>query len=307
MKKLNLFLLLIAVALFSVNVSAQTALRYNLKVGETYLLKQHTTQAIEQNVSGMSQNVNTTIAGDISVKINGKSGGIYTSELVFESMLFKLEAAMMNMSYDSKDANADPNNPLNKTFSLIVGHKFQMKFDERGNIQEVKGFQAILEKLSTVFGDNPQQAAMMKQQLAGQFSDENMKHTLSSMLIIYPVEKIKVGSKWTTNTQLIQPVPIDNTFNYNVDVVNGNEVKLSGSGTMATKEGQSVEQMGMTQHFDLKGDVSFTANVNAKTGWPTEVKLTQNLDGNVAIESAQLPAPMEMPMKIKTESTYTSM
>ncbi|WP_439184825.1 DUF6263 family protein [Carboxylicivirga taeanensis] len=307
MKKQNLFLLLVAAVMISLNASAQTSLRYNLKVGETYMLKQNTTQAIAQNVSGISQNIKTTMGGDIAIKITGKSDKIYSSELVFESMMFKVEMPMMNMSYDSKDATADPNNPLNKTFNLIVGHKFEMQFDERGTVNGIKGFEALLEKVTTAFGDNPQSAEMMKQQLAGQFSDESMKNMMSNILIVFPEEKVTAGSKWTTNTMLSKPLPVNNTFNYNVEAVDGSVVKLSGSGTTVSKEGETVEQNGMIQHFDLKGDVVFAASINAQTGWPTEIKMTQNMDGNVAIESAQLPAPMEVPMNIKAESTFTSM
>jgi len=307
MKKLNFVWLCVAVLFLSSNAMAQKSLRYNLKVGEKYGLKQLTTQAIEQNISGMAQNITNTIGGDVTVTIKDKSGDVYTSEVVFESMLFKMESAMMNMTYDSKDESADQNNPLNKTFSLIVGHPFQMKFDHRGNILEVTGFEEVVNKLIAAFGDNPQQGEMMKQALSGQFSNESMKHSMSSMLIVYPDEKIKVGTQWTSNTKLVQPVAINNTFNYNIDAVSKDVVSLSGTGTLATVEGQSKEQGGMTQHFDLKGDMELTANINAQTGWPSEVKLTQNMDGQVAIESAQLPAPMEVPMKIKTESTFTTM
>ena len=306
MKKINQVMLIVTVLMVSIGMSAQTTLRYNLKVGQKYGLKQMTVQDIEQNISGMTQNIKNTIGGDVSVTILAKNGNVYSSEVVFESMLFKMESPMMNMSYDSKDESADQSNPLNKTFSLIVGHKFQVKFDDRGNIQEVRGFETVASKITSVFGEDQQQAETMKKQLGGQFSDENMKNTLSSMFIVYPEEKIKVGSKWTNNTQLRQPVTINNTYNYTVDQVGKENVSLSGSGTMATEEGQTMQQMGMTQHFDLKGGLSFAASVNAKTGWPTEIKLTQNLDGVVAIESPQLPTPMEMPMKINSESTYSS-
>ncbi|TRX63270.1 DUF6263 family protein [Carboxylicivirga sp. M1479] len=307
MKRLNQALLIVAVILLSLNVSAQTSLRYKLKVGETYRLKQMTTQGIEQNISGMTQTIKNTFGSDITVAIKGKTGNVYSADMKFESMVFKMESAMMNMSYDSNDASADATNPLNKSFDLMVGHTFQLKFDDRGNIEEVKGFEEVAQKLVTVFGDNPQQAEMMKSTLSGQFSDDNMKHTLANMFIVYPEDKVKVGTKWTTKTKLMQPITINNTFNYNVDVVSKEAVKLSGSGTMATEEGLSKEQMGMVQHFDLNGELSFTADINVKTGWPNEIKMLQKLDGNVAIESPQLPAPMEMPMKITSESTYTSM
>ncbi|WP_430815258.1 DUF6263 family protein [Carboxylicivirga sp. RSCT41] len=307
MKRLTKVLLFTAAILLSLNVTAQKALRYNLKVGQTYHLKQSTIQSIEQNVAGMSQNVKTTMGGDITVTVKEKNGNVYTSEVVFKSMLFKLEGPMMNMAYDSNDADADKTNPLNKTFDLMVGHLFQVKFDDRGNIQEVKGFETISEKVVEAFSDNPQQAEMMKKQLANQFSNESMKGNLSNMFIIYPEEKVKVGSKWSNNKSIISPFEINNQYDFNVDEMNKEEVNLSGKGVMATKEGQTVQQMGMTQHINLDGDFDFKAKVNAKSGWPIEIKINQNLDGNVAVESPQLPAPMEIPMKITGELTYTGM
>ena len=307
MKKLNQMLLVAAALLLSLNVSAQKALRYNLQVGETYQLKQHTTQSIEQSVAGMTQNMKTTMGGDVAVTVKGKSGNVYSSEVIFKSMLFKLEGPMMNITYDSKDANADKTNPLNKTFDLIVGHPFDVKFDDRGNVVEVKGFEAIANNVVSAFSDNPQQAEMMKKQLAGQFSDESMKGNLSNMFITYPEEKVKVGSEWTNTNTISAPFVIDNQFDYKVDGISKEQVDLSGVGTMATKEGQTVEQMGMTQHINLDGDLSFTANVNAKTGWPIEIKINQKLDGNVAVESPQLPTPMEIPMKITGVLTYKGM
>ena len=78
-----------------------------------------------------------------------------------------------------KDANADKTNPLNKTFDLIVGHPFDVKFDDRGNVVEVtRALRPLLITSLVAFSDNPQQAEMMKKQLAGQFSDESIERQL---------------------------------------------------------------------------------------------------------------------------------
>lgn len=307
MKKLNQLFLLVALVLASSTVMAQTTLRYNLKVGETYGLKQTTSQDIEQSISGMSQTIKNTLGGDISIKITDKTGDIYTSEFVYKSLLFKMESAMMNMGYDSNDENADKTNPLYKTFNIIVGHVFEMKFDNRGNITEVNGFENVVEKLATAFEDNAQQGKMMKETLSGQFSDESMKHNLGSMFIIYPEEKVKEGSVWSSQTKVAQPVIINNDLNYNVESISKTVVELSATGKMQTEEGQSKEQMGMMQHFSLAGDMVFKASINPATGWPIEISLDQTIDGNVAIESPQLPAPMEVPMTIKSKTIYTSL
>ncbi len=307
MKKLKFILPFVVVLLLSGNTLAQETLRYNLKVGETYGLKQFTIQNIEQSVSGIPQNVKNTFNGDVVLTVKDKTDDVYTGEIIFESMLFKMESAMGNMTFDSGEETPDMANPLNKTFSIIVGHPFQMTFDNRGNIIEVKGFEEVSNKIVAAFGDNPQQGEQMEKALSGQFSNENMKQSLGSMLLVYPKEKVKAGTKWSNKTKVIQPIPINNTINYNIESVDKERVIVSGTGTMNTPEGHTKEEMGMIQHFNLNGNLSISANIDVRTGWPTEIKLNQNLDGSIAVESPQLPAPMEIPMKIKIESSYIAM
>ncbi|GEM_PF-3998820 len=306
MKKLIQNLLLVACLLLTVSAFAQKPLRYNLENGKVYGLKQMAVQNIEQSVMGMSQDIKSTIGGDITVTIKGKNGDVYDAEVVFKTMVFKLEAMTMTMAYDSENPEADSSNPLNKAFDLMVGHVFDVKFDDRGVVKDVKGFETISQKITQTFSDNPQQAEQMKQTLSGQFSDEKMKYAIGSLFIIYPEEKVRVGSKWSSDSKLAQPVVINNKFDYTIQNLGSDVVKLTGVGTMKTAEGQSIKQGGMVQHFDLNGNVEVIAAVDAKTGWPTEVKMTQKLDGNVAIEMPQSAAPVEMPMKINSEITYSS-
>jgi len=289
--------------LLSGGIMAQKkALRYNLTVGEKYGLKQEQVQDIEQSVSGMVHNIKNTFAGDVMVTINSKTDDVYTSEIVFESMLFKMESAMANMTFDSKEEALDMTNPLNKTFSLIVGHPFQMKFDVYGNVIEVKGFANVTDKIVAAFSDNPQQGELMKKALSSQFSDENMKNSLGLMLLVYPKEKLKKGANWSHSAKVVQPIPIHNSFSYKVESVGKDVVEISGTGLLSTPENASNEENGMTQHFDLNGKLTMTASIDTKTGWPSEVNMNQAIEGHVAIESAQMASPMEVPMKIKVDS-----
>ncbi|MBS2097711.1 DUF6263 family protein [Carboxylicivirga linearis] len=297
MKKLVLVFALMAFSLVSF-----AQLRYNLEIGEKYGLKQLTIQDITQTVQGMTQNIKNTIGGDLLFTIKSKDGNVYTSDFVFASLIFKMESPMFSMGYDSNDSNQEENE-MTKLFKSIVGYSFTMKFNDKGEILEVDGFEKLMEKVKAESGG--QASGPIQESLKSQFSDESMKQSLASMLIVYPDGKPKTGLSWNTTIEQSGAMPLISKYNYKISSANSSVVEMEGAGTMATKEGFSQERMGMTQHFDLKGDVTMNAKINAKTGWPITIKQTQDLSGNVSIESAQLPAPMEMPMSIKGESTFS--
>lgn len=298
MKKLVLVFALMAFSLVSF-----AQLRYNLEIGEKYGLKQLTIQDITQTVQGMTQNIKNTIGGDLLFTIKSKDGNVYTSDFVFASLIFKMESPMFSMGYDSNDSDQEENE-MTKIFKSIVGYSFTMKFNDKGEILEVDGFEKLMEKVKTESGG--QAGGAIQESLKSQFSDESMKQSLASMLIVYPDEKPKTGLSWSNTIEQSGAMPMVSKYSYKVSSANSSVVEMEGSGTMATKEGFSQERMGMTQHFDLKGDVTMNAKINAKTGWPITIKQTQDLSGNVSIESAQLPAPMELPMSIKGESTFNA-
>ncbi|MCU4165176.1 DUF6263 family protein [Carboxylicivirga caseinilyticus] len=297
--------LILALSLFSISLVGSAQLRYNLEVGKKYGLKQLTSQNITQSIQGMAQNIKNTFGGDITVTIKSKDGDVYTSDLIYESLIFKMESPMFSMGYDSTDENQEEN-AMSGMFKIMVGHVFSMKFNHKGEVLEVTGFADVLEKMqSEAVGQS--MAGAVQESLKGQFSDESMKQNMGTMLIVYPNDKPAAGLTWNKTMEQSGALPVTSVFNYKVTSATGTVVEMEGTGTMTTKEGFSQETMGMTQHFDLNGNISMTAKIDAKTGWPVSIKQTQTLEGNISIESPQLPAPMEVPMSIKGESTYTAL
>jgi len=75
---------------------------------------------------------------------------------------------------------------------------------------------------------------------------------------------------------------------------------------LSTSEGALTEANGMTQRFNLNGTSDFHLILDANTGWVIENSISQNIDGSVTLEGGQLPAPMEVPMKIKSATKVTN-
>lgn len=288
-------------------VTAQTRLRYNLKTGQKYGLNQLSEQEIKQDVMGMSQVIKNTIGGEIFMTITEKKADVYTSDITFSALSFKMESPMFSVDYDSKDANTDLTNPIAKALGFMVGKVFKMTFNDRGEVLEVSGFEAMMEELAKTYADDPSTLGQMKQTLAQQFDDESLAKSLGMMLIVYPEDKIKEGASWKHTNQTLKPLPLTSDYEYVFAAKASNVIALTGTGTSATGENATMKQGGMTQHLDLKGDMKYAAKIDADTGWPHEVTQEQNLEGTVAVESPQLPSPMEIPMSIKSVTKYTAL
>ncbi|MBI9060807.1 MAG: hypothetical protein JEZ14_02385 [Marinilabiliaceae bacterium] len=286
---------------------AQTKLRYNLKTGQKYGLNQLSEQEIKQDIMGMSQVIKNTIGGEIFVTITDKKADVYSSDITFSALRFKMESPMFSVDYNSKDSNADLTNPIAKALGFMVGKVFAMKFNDRGEVLEVTGFQAMMDDLAKSYADDPSTLGQMKQTLAQQFDDESLAKSIGMMLVVYPEDKIKAGASWTHTNQSLKPLPLTSNNEYAFDGKTGDVIELTGTGSSATGENASMKQGGMTQHLDLKGGMKYTAKIDANTGWPKEVTQEQILEGTVAVESPQMPAPMEIPMSIKSVTKYTAL
>jgi len=289
------------------SLTAQTKLRYNLKTGQKYGLNQLSEQEIKQDIMGMSQVIKNTIGGEIFVTITGKKADVYSSDITFSSLSFKMESPMFSVDYNSKDANADLSNPIAKALGFMVGKVFTMKFNDRGEVLEVNGFQAMMEDLAKSYADDPTTLGQMQQTLAQQFDDESLAKSIGMMLVVYPEDKIKTGATWTHTNQTLKPLPLTSNNKYAFEGKTGDVIELTGTGSSATGEDASMKQGGMTQHLDLKGDMKYTAKIDATTGWPQEVTQEQLLEGTVAVESPQMPSSMEIPMSIKSVTKYSAL
>lgn len=303
MKKTFQLLFLASALMLTGNVLAQVQLRYNLEVGKTYGFNQSSEQLITQNIQGMTQEITNTIGGLTTFKITAKEGDVYAADMVFESMIFKMESAMFNMIYDSADPDQEEN-ALKGPFDAVVGSVFKVKFNSRGEILDVKGFDALAEKISANQSDEMAIAAM-KETLKGQFGDESIKKNLSNTLMVYPQEKIAVGKGWTVSSSTGAPMPIKSDFAFTLVSADATTIKYTGTATQSTIESEGVKQNGMLQQFSMDGKATFDVSINAQTGWPVSFKQTQDLDGSVSIEAPQMPTPMEIPMSIKSKTELT--
>ncbi|TAJ11098.1 hypothetical protein DMA11_18305 [Marinilabiliaceae bacterium JC017] len=304
-------LFVVTMALFMAGTTAVEAqkqqLEYNLKVGETYGFEQLTTQEIHQVITGMANDMKNTIGGEITFLVKSKIDNGYLMDVKYESLKFKMESAVMNMAFDSKNRDANNNEMLNMAFDGIIGKNFEVKMDKTGKINSVTGFEAALEAMAKQAGSNAAMMAQVTESLKQQFSDEAMKQSLEMLTAMFPAEKRKVGESWEIETRTLKPIGMNVRNTYTLtDASKGNWV-IKGKGEVQTDKEAKMKQGAMTQSFDLSGTMTTESVFDAASGWVKEVKQEQTIEGQVAIESPQLPVTMEIPMSIKSVTTIRTL
>jgi hypothetical protein len=285
-------------------VSAQKQnLKYNLVIGDTYSLNQINAQTIHQDVSGMSIDMNVTSGGLMKFTITKIEAGNIHMNVAYQTLMMKMESSMMNMSYDSREP-IDEQNPLHQSMSTMVGEEFELVMSPSGKVLSVTGFERIVKKMSEKLG-NEQMANQMAGSLQQQFGDEAMQYNIEAITAIFPDKEVAIGESWTISGTIKSGMVLNYNTVYTLDGVKDGKWLITGKSKLVSDKNIPVEANGMTQHFALEGDASYTIDLEAKSGWLNTNTINQNMEGTVVVEGGQLPSSMEILMKIGSERKST--
>ncbi len=101
----------------------------------------------------------------------------------------------MEYDYDSEKQKEPPAHPAVQAMSRIVGQSFSLKMDPSGKVREVKGLDKMLEALFKAGEDDPQ-AALARQMLKQNFSDEAIRSNMQQMFMPLPEGRVGKGDSW---------------------------------------------------------------------------------------------------------------
>jgi hypothetical protein len=302
----NLLLALVLVSTCSFLSAQKVSLQYNLKAGNVFKLNQNVLQNIHQDINGMSMDIKMTMTAQTVYTVDKVENSNYYLTISYESLAMKMESMMMNMSYDSKDT-ASQNNPLQAGLSAVVGSKFNAVMDNKGKVLSVSGYDAIVKKITDKMAGDDQKLQQATSLVNQQFSDENMKSSIETMTAIFPENPVAIGESWTVKILTRSTMEIANECTYTLKEADAGKWVLEGANKLSTNGEQAVATNGMNAHFLLSGDGKQNIILNSSTGWMVEAKQHSVIDGKVSIEGGQLPAAMEVPMKIEMDVQATSL
>ncbi|PZX20357.1 hypothetical protein LX69_00354 [Breznakibacter xylanolyticus] len=273
-------------------------LKYTLKQGDKWVSKQVVEQNINQQVMGMANDMKVSMDATTSMVVESVADGNYHMTMTYDAMVMKIESPFMNMSYDSSQP-ADAQNPMAAAMGAVVGQTYRFVMTNKGKVLSVTGFDDLMSKLVTAAGGNESAAKQVAEGLKQQFSDEAIKSSIEMSSAMFPAQEVAIGETWTVETGIAMTVSMTNVSTMTLKEVKDGKWIVEGVSKLTSSKDKPIEVSGMTQHVDMNGTTTFYSEISATTGWVVASKADMSIDGTVTMEGGQLPAAMEIPMKIK--------
>ncbi|MFV0377432.1 MAG: DUF6263 family protein [Mangrovibacterium sp.] len=304
MKKLLFFLPFMC--LFYVSEAKKADLLLNLEVGKSYQVQSLSNGTITQEMMGKAMTFDLLVSTSTQFTVTGKSADVYELELQYTDLSMEMKNSQMNMTFSSD--STDTSNPISIMLSKMKGQIAFMKINSKGKVLEMTGFAKIISSMVETLsnGQEPQRAQMIKQ-LQDAYGDEAMKNNLSSTFSILPQKPVAVGDTWEFSQTINQgtSLTIHSTCTLKSEEEEVYTIVTVGK-VLTPADAPAFENAGMQMKMEMSGKSSSEIKLDKTTGWIVEGTGILDLTGIVTIlPSAQIPNNMEIPMTIKTTTSYT--
>jgi hypothetical protein len=281
-------------------------LALNLEVGKEYIQKSNAKMTITQNFNGMPIEIGMNIKGDYVFKVIGAENNQYDMEVKYRAVEMEMESAQGKSSFSSNKASDQ--DIMSTMLSRMIDKPFKMIMGQNGKVIEIKGIDNLFGGMFEGFDITQQQKDQILAQLKQSYGAKAFKGSFEQITAIYPEGKVKLGKKWTTETNIEAGMSVHVTTNFELKAANTEYFLLHGEGDLSSNPNSPfVKQNGMDMKILLDGNLTSDIKIDRKTGWIMDATIVQNLSGNTELKaSEQMPEGMSIPMTIKSKSVITN-
>ena len=296
--------LIIIFALLSFLSHAQKKdLSLNLKVGEIYkqITKAH--MVLNQNYLGQDMQITIDVSGAMAYKVLSESKGIYEMEASFTSLSMTMNMPGSAMDFSSEDS--DENNIFSSILANMVNKPFYMSMSEKGKVSNVKNVEAMWDSVIADFDMPAEQKDQIKDQMLKDYGSESIRESTEATTALFPEQAVSVGDSWAITSIIGSGFKLDVNTTYTLKEVEKDYYLIEGDAQLISVEKESVDVM--EPEFDLKGTMTSTIKVDAKTGWVIESNVSQSLEGQtIVLADPTTMEKMEIPITIESKTSITN-
>ena len=302
MRRIGFVLIFLAASAFTFPAK-DVKLEYVFKVGDEYTLNQSTNQTIKQTIMGMDQVAENLISGQMKYKVTTVTAMGAKLEMQFLKLKSSLKSALGEKALDTegKDESAE-----NKVLKSMMNKVVLVSISKQG-IVEVENSDNLWTGMNDL-GLDEATLAQMKVVMEQMMGKKSLKNSLEQAMVYYTDKKVKQGDTWFSKNNFPMDFPIETNNTWSLASLAGDAAKVNGDATFATLDKNKIVNMpgGIQAKMDLAGNQATKADVNAKTGWATEIHISSTLKGKMTLLAGGIiPADMDVPMEILTKITYT--
>lgn len=272
--------------------------------GNTYYLVTSAHSVIKQTINGQLNNIEMTIDGKMSFKVLNANDSLYYMEVNYTKVGMKMVLATGTVAFDSD--NKDTTNIMARVMGGITNKPFTASITKSGRIRSVENAENMISAMIDGIKEVPQaQKDQLKSQLTQSFGSSALKSNLQMSMAVLPETAVAKNDKWTIGTKLEGAMTAQITSVYQLIDVTPQSFIIHGSSAIATDNTAGYKTISnMPMKYNMKGTMVSDVVVDKATGWISNSKMKQTIDGTVEIkDNPQVPGGLTFPMTLTGETT----
>lgn len=298
-QKLASYLLIAIIFLQSCSSSKTIELSFKPVAGKVYNYTITTDQTSNQQLMGKSIATKQHMEMYATYTITKADGDDKELTVVYNRIVSKQSAMDKEINIDTD--NPDTTNNVAKLqagmFNALKGQAFSVVLSKEGIVKEVKGFGAIIDKMSNQMNGDDKTRETFTKTMKAMMGEDFIKSMFTQAFKIFPDKKVSAGNTWNTKMELksIFGLKLDNT--YTLKSFDDKKANLELQANINTDG--DVDLMGMKVNADLKGTATGNMELERNTGMVTNSTIHQIIKGDMKMMGMQIPMSIDQTVTIK--------
>lgn len=281
--------------------------QYKLKLqkGQKYYITMITQEKTSYTLIGAERHAEQEVGFGYELDVNQiDEKNVADVTVRFDWIMLKTKGQGTNVVYDSKQLFS-PIAPAAKRLELMLGEQFELNITTEGNIKDVKKIKEMFTNIEKKMTPTMQER-MLILSLKEQFTEDVIKGIFERHLAVYPKNEVGVGDSWEKTFQppLGLPVIIQNKWTL-IERKNGVAIIQNKAKIKTNPDAKPWARRGTKTRYKLEGLQSGLIEVQEETGLIRESKLSQQLTGEMKVETAGEDTTEQLiPMKVQNVITF---
>lgn len=265
---------LIMLPIFIISSFAQKKvnLTYKLEQGKTFEQITEVDQDIVFDANGQTMTLDQTITTKSVSTIESVDDGLLTIKSTMSAMRMAQSIFGMEIIYDSEDESTQENpmaKKIGESIGKLIGASYSTIIDNKGNVQSYD---------------------------LGEFAmNDDMANNISSgnSFVVFPKEKISVGSTWEADIKPLKESDMKVTSKYTL---------IKASKKSATIKVESIITANNIEDEEMKMDGTIVGEIiiDPKTGWTMESNMDMEMELEVDQGGMKFPASISGTITLKS-------
>ncbi|MBG6130535.1 hypothetical protein IWQ47_002011 [Aquimarina sp. EL_43] len=290
MKKPILFIL---VLILSITGFSQTALQYNLNVGDSFAIRQDSEQIITQDISGGQQIITNDISAEMSFIVTKIENSLFYIEMKYQTLKMKTSSPSLGVLMDMDTSiTPDSTDVQGRIFQGLINSPVTMVMQKNGKINALEGTETLIDNMIKNAGiTDPNAIKQVRISLDQQWGDNQLLGNFEQMTYIYGDNNATAGDKWENE----YTGKMKSKNKWNIASI------MDESATIAGTSEIEMENTNASATIIVSGSQKAMITVNNKTGLMQEGSSEGICKGNTLIST--MP-DTKIPTSIKFKNNY---